>query len=196
MPASQGRREPEDLTLFIRGLASGSDEAAAPEMARVLAELKATACGYLSRQDPGHTLQASALVNEAYLKLFDRSAVEWADRVHFFALAARAMRQILVDHARRRNSLKGGGRHEALSVCEPATPRGSVDLDVLDLHATLEELSALDPRQGKVVEMRYFGGLEVAEVAEVLGVSKTTVEREWRMARAWLGNRMRKDRED
>ena len=126
--------------------------------------------------------------------------MEITDRVHCFTLAAKAMRQLLVDHARRRRSLKRGGDYErgSISVCEPAGSGTGVDVDLLDLHAALEELAALDGRQAAVVELRYFGGLEVAEVAEVaqaLDVSKTTVEREWRAARSWLGNRLRKGRE-
>jgi len=187
----------EELTLMVRELARGKGDSSVTLLPYLLRELKAIAQGHLRTQRPGHTLQASALVNEAYLKLFDRGGLEVSDRVHFFALAAKAMRQVLVDHARKRKSDKRGGDAQPVSLSIPAAQAvGGVDLEVLDLHLALEELFAVDERQGRIVELRYFGGLEETEVAELLGLSRTTVQREWRMARLWLGVRLRKGHEE
>lgn len=176
------------------GLPGGAARAGEPGGALVpelVRELKAIARGHLARQRPGHTLQPSALVNEAYLKL--ARGGDWSDRGHFFALAARAMRQILVDHARKRRERGSGGCPSGASITlhEPAAATRGGGVDALDLHAALEELAARDERQARIVELKYFAELEVGEVAETLGVSKATVEREWRTARAWLGHRLR-----
>ncbi|MCP3918820.1 MAG: sigma-70 family RNA polymerase sigma factor [bacterium] len=195
MPDRNDELESDDLTLILKDLASGKRDAGDTAMPMLVAELTAIARGYLRHQSPGHSLQPSALVNETYVKLFGKDGLEFNDRMHFFALAAKAMRQILVSHARKRSSLRGGGHCEQVSVFEPPSDKGSADVDVLDLHAALEQLTMLDERQGTIVELRYFSGLEVAEVAEVLGISKSTVEREWRVARAWLGHRMGPSRE-
>jgi len=190
---SSNELDQSNLTLVVRELARGEHEGQGTLLEHLLRELKAIAQGHLRTQRANHSLQASALVNEAYLKLFDRGGLEIHDRVHFFALAAKAMRQVLVDHARRRRAAKRGGGQDALSIGLSTMGRsGLVDLDVFDLHLALEALVEADARQARVVELRYFGGLEVEEVARVLGVSKTTVERDWRMARAWLGNRLSK----
>lgn len=185
-----------ELTLLVRELARGNEEAGRAVLPCLLRELKAIAQGQLRGQRPSHTLQASALVNEAYLKLFGRGSLSVSDRAHFFALAAKAMRQVLVDHARRRQSKKRGGDAQAVTISLAANHEArGVDVDVIDLHAALEELSDLDARQGRVVELRYFGGLEENDIAELLGVSRATVQRDWRSARVWLGSRMRKDEE-
>ena len=198
VPADPGACEVAEVTQIVRGLALGQEDRGPELHAYLLEELKAIARGHLREQRAGHTLQASALVNEAYLKLFERGGLEVNHRAHFFALAARAMRQVLVDHARRRKSVKRGGDRQPVRIdtrCD-APQKSEIDLDVLDLHQALEELNALDERQGRLVELRYFGGLEVEEVARVLDVSKTTVEREWRAARAWLGKRLQQGHGD
>lgn len=180
-----------ELTLHQRDMAEGRGAADATVIPYLVGELRAIARGYLRARAPAPGLQPSALVNETYLKLFGGRPLEIADRVHFFALAARAMRQVLVDRARRRNSLERGGDRAAVSVSMQAAGLAAVDVDVLDLNSALEEMAALDERQAAVVELRYFGGLAVSEVAEVLEISTTTVEREWRAARAWLGRRLK-----
>lgn len=179
------------LSMLLRRCTRGEDLAAETLMPRVVEELRAIARAYLASQSASHSLQPSALVNEAYLKLFGGQGVEWNDRVHFFALAARAMRQILIDHARHRRTTRAGGGERPVSLHEPSSPINCGDpVLVLDLHAALEELAELDERQARIVELRYFAGIEVSDVAALMGVSKTTVEREWRGARAWLGRRM------
>lgn len=188
-PEAEGAPNPE-LTQFLKDLSHGQAQGESQLMPKVVEELKAIARGYLAGQRAGHTLQPSALVNEAYLKIIGRGHDDWKDRAHFFALAARAMRQILVDHARRKRETARGGDSGPISIAGPVAGPGSAEFDLLDLDAALEELSALDARQGSIVELKYFGELEVTEVAEVLQVSKTTVEREWRVARAWLGDRL------
>lgn len=179
-----------DLTSFLNGLARGQPDAAGTLLPRVLAELHAIADGYLRRQPQGHTLQPTALVHEAFLRLFDPDRVGFNDRKHFFALAATSMRHVLVDHARAAQREKRGGDRLRVTLDErladPATPPP----ELLDFDEVLQELSALDERQGRIVELRFFGGLDVQEIAEVMTLSKSTVEREWRAARAWLGVRL------
>jgi len=153
----------------------------------VYAELHRQATNYLRRERVGHTLQATALINEAYLKLIDQREVNWQNRAHFFGIAAQAMRRILVDHARSRHRDKRGGdaEHLPLEAAEFTTSKeGSVDLIALD--EALTRLSELDQRQSRIVELRFFSGMSVEETAEALGVSKATVKNEWRTAKAWL----------
>jgi RNA polymerase sigma-70 factor, ECF subfamily len=179
-----------ELTRFLNELASGRPEAAAELMPYVHAQLRALAQGCLRKQPAGHTLQPTALVHEAFLKLFGSERDGWSDRKHFFALAAKSMRQILVDHARTQRRLKRGGGRLRVTFDESLAARSEDAPEVLDLDEALSELSAADERQGRIVELRFFGGLEVSEVAELLDLSKSTVEREWRAARAWLGVRL------
>lgn len=155
--------------------------------ATVYGELRAIAGACLRDQPAGHTLQPTALVNEAWLRLADRP---FSDRRHFVAVAARAMRQILVDHARRRGAMKRRGDRERLTVCDPAAPDGPAPLDVVALDAALHALAAIDDRQARVVELRFFGGLNVEETADAIGVSPRTVEMDWRLARAWLSREL------
>lgn len=159
-------------------------------MPHIHAELLAIAESQMRRQRAEHTLQPTELVNEAFLRLFPSERVDWNDRQHFFALAARVMRQLLVDHARRRQRLKRGGGQRPLRLDQAFTRSSEFPVDLIDLDLALQELSGLNELQGSVVELRYFGGLQVAEVASVLDISKRTVERNWRAARAWLGNRL------
>ncbi|NOT30832.1 MAG: sigma-70 family RNA polymerase sigma factor [Planctomycetes bacterium] len=179
-----------ELTRFLNDLARGKAAAAETLMPFVYAELRGIAESHLRGQAPRHTLQPTALVHEAFLKLFDPDRVGWNDRKHFFALAAKAMRQVLVDHARRARRLKRGDGRLCVALDEHVAGPAGTATDLVDLNLALDELGALDERQGRIVELRYFGGLEVQEVAEVLAVSTSTVEREWRTARAWLGVRL------
>jgi RNA polymerase sigma factor (TIGR02999 family) len=142
----------------------------------------------MRRERRGHTLQPSGLVNEAYLRLAASPDLDWHDRAHFFAIAARVMRQVLVDHARRRMAAKREGCLVTLDDAEAGAPAGTPEL--LDLESALKELADLDPRQARVVELRFFGGLDVEETAHVLGLSPRTVKREWQTARAWLQHRL------
>src|SRR5262249_17808756 len=161
-------------------------------MAKVQGELRRLAASYLRRERGGHTLQPTAVVNEAYLRLVRQRAVPWENRAHFFGIAARMMRRVLVDHARRRRGAKRGGRAPPPVTISGIPAPGPVadQIDLLSLHEALSALSALDPRQGEIVEMKYFAGLTVDEIAEVLKVSPATVKREWTTAKLWLRRRM------
>jgi RNA polymerase sigma factor (TIGR02999 family) len=152
-------------------------------------ELRRIAAAYMRRERADHSLQPTALVNEAYLRLAGRDA-DWEGRAHFFGIAARVMRQILVDHARKRRAAKRPGGRRAASVSRLADPSSGQDIDVLALHEALDGLAALDARQAEIVQLRYFGGLTEEEVARATGVSPATVRRDLASARFWLGRRM------
>ena len=176
-----------EITLWLQEWSLGKENALEALMPIVYAELHRQATNYLRRERVGHTLQATALINEVYLKLIDQREVNWKNRAHFFGIAAQAMRRILVDHARARHSNKRGGDAEdlPLDAAEFATSKGdSVDLIALD--EALTRLSLLDERQSRIVELRFFSGLSVEETAEALGVSPATVKNDWRTAKAWL----------
>ncbi|MEK6280270.1 MAG: sigma-70 family RNA polymerase sigma factor [Acidobacteriota bacterium] len=179
---------PHEVTQLLLDWSSGNQAALDRLMPLVDRELHRVAHHYMRRENPGHTLQTTALVNEAYLKLIDQKHVHWKNRAHFFALAAQLMRRILVDHARRRRYAKrGGGAHKiSLDDAMIVSPKRGADLIALD--EALDKLTAIDPRKGKVVELRFFGGLNVEETAEALQISSVTVMREWSMAKAWLYN--------
>lgn len=159
----------------------------------VYAELHRIALRNLAGEREGHLLQPTALVNEAFLRLLGDAPVEWASRAHFFAFSARLMRQILIDFARAQDTGKRGHRspHVGLSAAGDVPASQPDRVDLIDLDQALDELAQLDERQAKLVELRYFGGLENAEIAAVLGVSEPTVVRDWRVARAWLFDRLR-----
>ena len=159
---------------------------AARLMPLVYDDLRALAASHLRREAPGHTLQPTALVNEAFLKLVDQTRVDWKGKTHFFAVGAEIMRRILVDHARGKNRQKRGGDRQRIALHDDLKLTPQSDEDLLAVDDAIEKLADRDPRQAKIVELRFFGGLTVAEVAEVLGVSKRTVEAEWTMIRAWL----------
>jgi len=153
-------------------------------------ELHRMARHYMRRERAGHTLQTSALINEAYLRLVDQN-IAWQSRAHFFGIAARLMRQILVDHARAYNYAKrGGGEAQKVSLDEVANLAQGRAAELVALDDALQTLAAFDPQQSQIVELRFFGGLTIAETAEVLGVSHATVERDWSVARAWLRREM------
>lgn len=149
-------------------------------------QLRALAGGYFKRQPDGHTLQPTALVHEAFLRLAQQDASRFNDREHFFAVAATAMRQILASHARKRRASKRGGDRAQVTMTNLVVPDGGQDVDLLALDEVLRQLESLNERQARVVEYRFFGGLTLPEIAKVLDVSITTVEKEWRRARAWL----------
>ena len=149
-------------------------------------ELHRLAVAYLSREGTGHTLQPTALVHEAYLRLIDQRRVDWRNRAQFLGVAAGIMRRILVDHARGRAALKRGGGAEPVSLSLVEAPSGRPEVELIALEQALEGLTALDPRKAQVVELKFFGGLSGREIAEVMGISDATVEREWAFARAWL----------
>jgi RNA polymerase sigma factor (TIGR02999 family) len=177
--------QPKDVTQLLVEWGNG-DRAALDELTPlVYGELRRLASRYMRREGPGHTLQPSALVNEAFLRLVDQKDVHWQNRAHFFGVAAQLMRRVLIDSARRHASAKRGGGTLRVSVSEAAgVARQASEMIALD--RALTELSEMDPRKGRIVEMKFFGGLTTEEVASVLGVTPRTVEREWRAAKAWL----------
>ncbi len=176
----------QDVTVLIDQLIAGEQEALSKLIPLVYDELHRLAAGYMRRERPNHTLQATALVNEAYLKLVQQPSLNWRSRAHFFGVAAQIMRHILVDHARSHGMEKRGGgmRTVALDQAFIFAPEKSIEL--LRLDTSLKRLAELDPRQARVVELRFFGGLTVEEAADVLGLSPKTVKRDWSMAKAWL----------
>lgn len=187
----QGRSGPSDreLTGILKRWESGDRDALAELMPRVVDALRRIARGYL-RREPGHTLAPTALVNELYLRLAARRTVQWANRAQFFAFAATAMRRILVDHARVRGAAKRGDGALRVTLGPGIAAGGPQDVDLLALDEALDVLARMDPRQARVVELRYFGGLTVREAAAVLEVGEATVVREWASARAWLFSRL------
>jgi len=176
----------EDATQLLRALDPEDPAGTDRLFALVYDELRVLAGGCFGPQRVDHTLQPTALVNEAFLKLVDHTKIEWHGRAHFLAVAARAMRQVLIDHARGKGRAKRGGEFCRVTMHEAVTPITDADPELLDLDDALRRLAAMDERQSRIVELRFFGGLRVDEVAHVLGISKTTAESEWRMARAWL----------
>jgi RNA polymerase sigma factor (TIGR02999 family) len=178
-----------DVTSLLRAWGRGDQAALERLLPLVYGEMHQQAERYMRGQKPGHTLQTTGLVHEAYLRLVDAPSgdAEWQGRGQFFALASRAMRSVLVDHARARAAAKRGGATQAMTLTAAGDVAGSEpDADVMALDEALRGLAQLDPRQAQIVELRYFGGLSIDEVAETLGVSHATVERDWRTARLWL----------
>jgi RNA polymerase sigma factor (TIGR02999 family) len=179
---------PREVTRLLIDWSNG-DRAALDQLIPVVyEELRRLASRYMRREKQGHSLQTSALVNEAYLRLVDEKNVKWQDRAHFFGVAARLMRRILVDHARSRSRAKRGGKAQMVSFAEQLVmSQEAVEVaEVIALDHALNNLAELDSRKSQIVEMKFFGGLTNEEVAEVLNVSNRTVEREWRKAKAWL----------
>ncbi len=176
----------EAVTRILLDGSTGDRDAAQRLMPVVYEELRELARQYLQRERRDHTLQATALVHEAYLRLVDQAETTWRDRARFFAVAAGVMRRILVDYARSHCAKKRGGGLEKLQLNEDVVPSPERDVDLVALDEALKNLSGFDPRQSQIVELRFFGGLTVEDVAEVLEISPRTVKREWRLARAWL----------
>ncbi len=180
------------VTRVLGRVADGHRSAVAQLLPLVYEELRRLARSHMRRQS-GHTLQATALVHEAYVRLVGQVDVKWEGRAHFFAVAATAMRQILSNHARRKRAAKRGSGRARVTLSEVVDPSSGPDVDLLALHEALEKLAGLDERQSQLVEMRFFGGMTVAEIAQVLGVSTSTVEKEWVVARAWLSAELRRN---
>jgi RNA polymerase sigma-70 factor (ECF subfamily) len=178
--------EPEGITQLLLKWSDGDGAARERLMPLVCDELRSLAAKYLRRERPNHTLQPTALVNEAYLRLVDQHKVEWQNRAQFFGLAAKLMRNVLVDHARGHQAAKRGGPHYTISISRGDRVSGKPEIDLVALHESLERLAARDLQKGRIVELRFFGGLTIEETAEVLNISHATVERDWKMARAWL----------
>jgi RNA polymerase sigma-70 factor (ECF subfamily) len=176
----------QDVTQVLRELSEGDQDAPARLMPLVYNELRKLSQGYLQGERPDHTLQATALVHEAYIRLVDWENVTWQNRAHFFAVAAQVMRRILVDYARERNAKKRGGGMTKLSLDEAVSFAQEREVDLVALDDALKSLAELDAAQSKIVELRFFGGLTIEETAEALNTSPATVKREWMLAKAWL----------
>lgn len=177
---------PQEVTQLLKAWSHGDQAALERLMPLVYEELRRVAKRYMGRERAGHTLQTTALVNEAYLRLIDASQVEWQSRAHFFAVSAQLMRRILVDYARSHNYVKRGGEAHHVSLDEAAVFSAEQAPDLVALDDALTELAAMDQRKSQVVELRFFGGLSVDETAEVLKVSPRTVMTDWSLAKAWL----------
>jgi RNA polymerase sigma factor (TIGR02999 family) len=176
---------PHDLTALLIQWSDGNEEALKDLMPLVYGQLRRVAAGHLRRERPNHTLESAAVVNEAYLRLVDQRKVHWQNRAHFFGIAARIMREILVEHARSRHTAKRGGV-ERLGIDEAVDQAQHRGVDLIALDEALSALEKLDPQKNRVVELRFFGGLSIEETAEVLGLSAATVKRYWVVAKGWL----------
>ncbi|MGH9836489.1 MAG: sigma-70 family RNA polymerase sigma factor [Blastocatellia bacterium] len=177
---------PKEITQLLIAWNQGDQRARDELMPLIYNELRRLARSHLRRERANHTLQPTALVHEAFLRLIDQSQVNWQNRAHFFAAAARLMRQILINHAEARRAAKRGGEAERISLNDVDHFAVEQDLDLIALDEALKNLERIDPPQSRVVELRYFSGLTIEEIAEVMGVSPATVKREWSTARAWL----------
>jgi RNA polymerase sigma factor (TIGR02999 family) len=177
---------PEEITQLLLAWNQGDQTARDALLTLIYDELRRQARGYLRRERPGHTLQPTALVHEAYLRLIEPTQVSWQNRAHFFGIAARLMRQILINHAESRRAAKRGGDNQRISLGDVVQRADTPAVDLLELHEALRQLEQIDPPQGQIVELRYFSGLTIEEVAEVMNLSPATVKREWSTARAWL----------
>ena len=176
------------ITLLLAEWKQGDKDAFDKLMDYVYDDLKQRASVYMKFQRPEHSLQTTGLVHEAFIKLVDKNEIEWQDRQHFLAIASKVMRRILIDYARHRNRIKRGGNNENLAFEETQyiLAEKNSQVDLIHLDEALNKLSAFDERQAKIVELKYFGGLTMDEIAEILDVSKTTVKRDWDIAKAWL----------
>ncbi|HBB98222.1 MAG TPA: RNA polymerase subunit sigma-70 [Blastocatellia bacterium] len=181
----------ENVTQLLVKWSAGDQTALEKLMPLVYSELRRLASNYLRRERQNHTLQPTALVNEAYLKLVAQRKPRWQNRAQFYGVAAQMMRRILVDHARQNKAAKrGGSDQERLSITSAGQLGEKPDIDLLALHEALEELKMFDSQQERIVELKFFGGLSIDETAEVLGIGHATVERDWKMARAWLRRKL------
>ena len=190
--SSRGMPAPPNITQLLVAWSRGEQEALDALVPLVEHELRRLAARQMAGERPGHVLEATGLVNEAYIRLIDWKNVHWQSRSHFFAMAARIMRRILVDTARARGSVKRGGRELQVSLSDAANVPVARGPDLVALDDALRSLEALDPRKSRVIEMRFFGGLSLQETADVLDVSVATVRRDWTLARAWLHRELRR----
>jgi RNA polymerase sigma factor (TIGR02999 family) len=177
---------PQNVTPLLIGWSKGDKEALDKLVPLVYDELRRQAARYLRHERVGHTLQTTALIHEAYLRLVDQKNVQWQNRAHFFGIAAKLMRRILVDHARTKKRAKRGGSDIRVSLSDANLKAQAQDLDIVALDEALERLAAIDEQQSRIVELRFFSGLTVEETAEILSISTATVKRDWSMAKAWL----------
>lgn len=177
---------PQRVTQLLIGWSGGDKEALDQLVPLVYDELRRQASRYLRRERPGHTLQTTALINEAYLRLIDQKSVHWQNRAQFFGIAAQLMRRILVDHARGKHRTKRGGSAVRVSLSEATAVTKNSDIDFVELDEALNRLAEIDPQQSKIVELRFFSGLNVEETAAALNISPATVKRDWSVAKAWL----------
>jgi RNA polymerase sigma factor (TIGR02999 family) len=180
------RSQPKDVTTLLLEWSDGNRQALNELMPLVYGQLRQLAAHQIRRERPNHTLHGTALVHEAYLKLIDQRRVQWKNREHFFAVASQVIRRILVTYARSRNASKRGGGATLLAFDESIALPERKDVDLVALDDALETLSQLDPQQGRIIELRFFGGLSIESTARVLGISTSTVTRDWNLARAWL----------
>jgi RNA polymerase sigma factor (TIGR02999 family) len=177
---------PQEISQLLLKWSNGDEVAHDRLIQLVYPELRRLARQYMRRESPTHTLQTSALINEAYLRLVDQPNTEWHDRAHFFAVAAQVMRHILIDHARSHHYAKRGGGAQHIALDDAAVVNQERAAEFVALDDALRRLAEVDPRKGRIVELRFFGGLTVKETAEVVKLSEITVKREWRAAKAWL----------
>ena len=187
-------RPAHDVTVLLTRVGAGDESAPGKLLELVYEDLRHLAAAYMQGERDDHTLQATALVHEAYLRMVDWENVTWENRAQFFAVAAQVMRRVLVDHARGKNAAKREGSQHKLALDEAVSFSNEKEFDVLALEEALLSLETLDPRQAKIVELRFFGGLSIEEVAHVLKISVTTVKREWTIAKAWFQRELSKDR--
>jgi RNA polymerase sigma factor (TIGR02999 family) len=183
---------PDDLAQFVPGLSAGDRTVLDAWLPLVYEELRRLARRFLKRERPDHSLQTTGLVHEAYLRLAEQKSLTWESKSHLLGIVAKLMRWILVDHARKRNASKGRGRRQRMPLLDHTLPQDNI-MDFEGLNEALTRLSEIDPQQGQVVELRFFGGLTIEETAESLGISTATVKRDWRIAKAWLHRELKAD---
>lgn len=185
---AEENQDSRDITLLLNEWKQGDKDAFDKLTQYVYADLKHRAAAYMKNQRPDHTLQTTGLVHEAFIRLIDKNEIEWQDRGHFMAVASIAMRRIIIDYARHRNRDKRGGKNNDLPLEEARyiSSKGNSPIDLIVLDEALTSLAAFDERQAKIVELKYFGGLTLEEIAGVLDISHTTVKRDWNIAKAWL----------
>lgn len=181
----------QDISVILKNWSGGNRASADALLALVYDELRKIAARYLRKERSGHTLQPTALVHEAYIKLIDISDIDWQDRAHFFAVSANVMRRILVDHARARVADKRGGEADRIALEDAISLSKEPQVDLLAVDEALKELAEFDEQQCRIVELRFFGGLTIEETAHVVGVSPATVKREWAIAKAWLHRKLK-----
>ena len=188
-----GGSDQTGITQLLIAWGDGEREALDQLVPLVYDDLRRLAAGYMGRETPGHALQPTALVHEAYLRLIDQSRVNWQNRAHFFGVAAQIMRRLLVDHARKHNAEKRGQDFQKLSLDENIDRAVERSAELIALDDALKTLATFDEQKARMVELRYFGGLSIEETADVLGVTPTTIKRHWRLAKAWLHGEMQRN---